>query len=210
MRSLLHESALIPSPAARFLLTPNAFLATLLLAVSLGVAAEDKPPQWVVDARQSGQALGGQLKQALTSAVESDGLVAAVEVCQIQAPLIAERVSDDSIEVGRTALRVRNPANSADAWERRILENFERQMARGEDPAGLETFAVRHVDGKRRGHWMKAIPTGGMCLSCHGSQLDPQVQQTIDQRYPQDQATGFSQGSLRGAFSVEITLPDTD
>lgn len=185
-------------------------LAAVLLSKSFAVMAEDAPPDWVLEARQGAQSLGGQLIQALTGAIEQDGLVAAVEVCQIQAPAIANRVSTDPMDVGRTALRVRNPGNAADAWEQRMLEDFEGRMARGEDPAGLEAFAIRHIDGQRQGHWMKAIPTGGLCLSCHGSDLDPELQQTIDQRYPQDRATGFEPGSLRGAFSVRIDLPDSD
>lgn len=185
-------------------------LAAVLLSASHVVLAEDAPPDWVVEARQGAQALGGQLIQTLTGAIEQDGLIAAIEVCQIQAPAIAGRVSTEPMDVGRTALRVRNPGNAADAWEQRMLEDFERQIANGKDPADLEIFAIRQIDGQRQGHWMKAIPTRGMCLSCHGSELDPELQQTIDQRYPQDRATGFEPGSLRGAFSVRIDLPDSD
>jgi len=203
-RSCRHQPARQPHPVVPLL------LAAVLFSASQIVLADDEPPAWVVDARQRAQALGGQLKQALTGAIEQDGLVAAVEVCQIQAPTIADGVSTESMRVGRTALRVRNPANAADAWERRILEDFEHQMASGKDPAGLEVIAIRHVDGQRQGHWMSAIPTGGMCLSCHGSSLDPELQQTIDERYPQDRATGFEPGSLRGAFRVRFDLPDSD
>ncbi len=203
-RSRRPQSTRKPHPVMPLLLAAGLFSATQI------VLADDEPPGWVVDARQGAQALGGRLKQALTGAIEQDGLVAAVEVCQIQAPTIADGVSTESMHVGRTALRVRNPANAADAWERRVLEDFERQMASGKDPAGIEAFAIRQVDGQRQGHWMGAIPTGGLCLSCHGSSLDPELQQTIDQRYPQDRATGFEPGSLRGAFSVRIDLPDPD
>jgi hypothetical protein len=172
--------------------------------------AEDAAPSWVNEARQGAQALGGQLLQALTGAIQQDGAVAAVEVCQHQAPAIAERISTDHMTVGRTALRVRNPGNAADPWERRILEDFQQRIAQGEDPAKLEVFAIRRVDDQRQGHWMKAIPTGGLCLTCHGNELDPELQDAIDQRYPADQAVGFSAGSLRGAFSVRVELPEPD
>jgi len=182
----------------------------LLLSMVLNASAEDAPPAWVDEARQGAQALGGQLQQALSGAIRQDGVVAAIEVCQHQAPAIADRVSSESMAVGRTALRVRNPRNEADPWETRILQDFQRRMAQGEDPSSLEIFAIRHVDGQRQGHWMKAIPTGGLCLTCHGSELDPELQATIDQRYPDDRAVGFSAGDLRGAFSVRVDLSEPD
>jgi hypothetical protein len=184
--------------------------ALICLSVSFAASAEDTPPEWVIEARQGAQALGGQLKQALTQAIEEDGLGAAVAVCQIDAPGIADRVSTGNLTVGRTALRVRNPDNAADAWEQRVLEGFERRIAAGDDPASLELFAIRRHGGERQGHWMKAIPTGGLCLACHGNDIDAELKATIDQRYPLDQATGFEPGSLRGAFSVTVDLPESD
>ena len=50
---------------------------------------------------------------------------------------------------------------------------------------------------------MKAIPTGGLCLQCHGEVLDPAVAGKIAELYPDDQATGFIDGDLRGVFWVE-------
>lgn len=179
----------------------------IVLSVSLTAIADDAPPGWVIEARQGAQALGGQLKQALTRAIEEDGLSAAVAVCQVEAPDIADRVSTGNLTVSRTALRVRNPDNTADAFETRVLEDFERRIAAGEDPSALESFAIRRDGDERRGHWIKAIPTGGLCLACHGNDIDPALRQAIEDRYPSDQATGFEPGSLRGAFSVTIDLP---
>ena len=51
----------------------------------------------------------------------------------------------------------------------------------------------------------KAIPTAAEpCLMCHGSGLDPALKAEIDRLYPDDQATGFKAGELRGAFTVTI------
>jgi hypothetical protein len=49
---------------------------------------------------------------------------------------------------------------------------------------------------------MKAIPTGDVCLLCHGAQLAPGVSQVLTELYPEDKATGFSMGDIRGAFVV--------
>jgi len=50
----------------------------------------------------------------------------------------------------------------------------------------------------------KAIPTAAEpCLTCHGSGLDPALKAEIERLlYPDDQATSFKAGELRGAFTV--------
>jgi hypothetical protein len=53
---------------------------------------------------------------------------------------------------------------------------------------------------------MKAIPTGEICLACHGESISPDVATAIREAYPQDQATGFSLGDIRGAFTLSKPL----
>lgn len=183
-------------------------LAAAALLAAAGVLAQDAEPAWVAQARSSAAELGGQLQQALQAAMREGGPVSGIEVCRLQAPAITEAVSGERIEVGRTALKIRNPGNAPDAWETRVLEQFKRRLAQGEAPERVETFAVRR-DGKRRwGHWMRAIPTGPLCTACHGQSLDPEVAEALDAAYPEDRARGFAPGDLRGAFSVEVKLVD--
>lgn len=183
--------------------------ATIIALAAAAASAEDPAPTWVDEARAGAGALGGELKQALQAAITEGGPVAGIEVCRIRAPEIAQDVSGQGREVSRTALKVRNPDNAPDSWEARILEDFERRLAAGEAPGQIETFAVRRQGERRFGHWMKAIPTQGLCTACHGKDLQPDVAEAIDDAYPQDQARGFSVGDLRGAFSVEVEL-DSD
>ena len=41
-----------------------------------------------------------------------------------------------------------------------------------------------------------------LCLSCHGNVLAPEVANHIEEAYPDDQATGFEIGDLRGVYWV--------
>ena len=50
--------------------------------------------------------------------------------------------------------------------------------------------------------FMKAIPPGAVCLKCHGTDLSPEVTAKMTELYPQDKATGYKEGDLRGAFVV--------
>jgi mono/diheme cytochrome c family protein len=154
------------------------------------------------EARAHAKNLGMSLKSALQASMKADGPVAAIDVCHLQAPEIARQASQNDWEVGRTALKVRNQGNAADAWETQTLEAFVSRLEAGEAPDSLEASAT--VDGEFR--YMKAIPTGQVCLACHGSELAVPVAKKIAALYPQDQATGFKAGELRGAFTLRKKL----
>jgi hypothetical protein len=186
-------------------LTVSAFA---LLASATAFAETETEPAWVEEARGGASALGSQLQQALQSAIRDGGPVAGIDVCKHQAPAIADKVSSERIEVGRTALKLRNPDNRPDAWERQVLIDFKRRLAAGESPGRIETFAVRNQGDQRVGHWMKAIPTQGMCTVCHGQAIAPDVAAAIDAAYPEDEARGFAEGDLRGAFTVRVELDE--
>jgi hypothetical protein len=176
-------------------------------AALIAVSVQAGPPRWVELARESASHLGKQLKADLTAAIQASGPAGGVEICQARAPGIAKSLSRDGLSVGRTALRLRNPDNAPDDWERAVLERFERRTRAGADPASLEHWTVEDADGRRVGRWMKAIPMQPQCATCHGTDVAASLAQTISDLYPEDRATGFEVGELRGAFTVEVELP---
>jgi hypothetical protein len=93
-----------------------------------------------------------------------------------------------------------------DGWETGVLESFEERKAAGE-PVDTMAFAeVVEVDGAKQFRFMKAIPTGQVCLACHGTEITPEVKVALDEQYPGDQARGYSLGDIRGAFSLSKPL----
>jgi len=180
-----------------------------LFATALAHGAEPSP-EWVDSARAAASGLGMNLKQELQAAISEGGPVQGIETCRIRAPEIAQEQSGPALRVGRTALRVRNPDNTPDAWERAVLEDFEQRLAEGADPAGLQAWIETEIDGRRTGRWMKAIPTQPLCLTCHGETLAPALAEAIQDAYPEDRATGFAVGDLRGAFTVDVALDADD
>jgi hypothetical protein len=166
-------------------------------------SAEDLAPEWLTRSRQLAQQLGTELKAELSSALASTGPTGAIQVCRTRAPEIAAQLSRESgAVVSRTALRVRNPANAPDVLQRAILEQFADDLAAGRTEMPLEAAVEINRGGKIEHRYMRAIPMDAMCLACHGPQLAPEVASAIAKAYPADQATGFEQGQLRGAFSV--------
>lgn len=68
--------------------------------------------------------------------------------------------------------------------------------------AGMHQADV--VGGEQR--LMTAIAMAQPCLACHGRAIEPELAALIDQRYPDDQARGFGEGELRGAFTLRRSL----
>lgn len=155
------------------------------------------------EARQAVQALAGKLQTEMKSAMEAGGPVQAIGACNTEAlPLTAQVSQEQGLQISRTALRVRNPDNTADAWEQRVLQSFiERQQA-GEPLKGMMHSEIVEEEGRKVFRMLQAIPTQTQCLGCHGDKLDPKVAEKIDTLYPDDEARGFKAGELRGAFSI--------
>jgi hypothetical protein len=186
----------------------NRPLAVLLMGAMfcplLANAAEEAMwPEWVGKSRELSTQLGKELKGELGAAIEKGGPVAAIDVCRTRAPAIAARLSAESgARIGRTALRVRNAGNAPDDLERAVLEQFAGDLAAGGIEGPLEAaFEIKREGGIER-HYMRAIPTEALCLTCHGETLAPELAAAIAREYPNDQATGFKLGELRGAFRV--------
>jgi hypothetical protein len=158
-------------------------------------------------AQQATQRLAKALASRLKASMRVGGPLAAIDTCHVEAPGITETTGEaEGLVVARTALRVRNPANTPDEWEQTQLERFSTALAEGAAPGSLS--ALERVDtggGDHVWRYMQPILTGGLCLQCHGDVLAPEVAAAIAERYPNDQATGFALSSLRGAFTVTIT-----
>jgi len=154
-------------------------------------------------ARKLVQDFAARLRSELKAAMQAGGPEAAVSVCNQAAPQIAkDKAAETGWSVGRTALRLRSPANAPDGWERTVLDMFADKAAKGAELASLEHYEPVTVDGKSVFRYMKAIPTQKPCLTCHGGKIDASLERKIREFYPEDQAVGFSLGELRGAFTI--------
>ncbi len=196
--------------------------AALAIAAGIGVAAGgdharageaqaatgDVPKAELEQARGLVKGFFTELKGELQAAIKEGGPAHAIGVCEEVAPSIAGKMSEQSgWAVGRTALKVRNPRNSPSVRERAVLMEFKQRHAEGESFKKMENAAVFEESGRRYLHYMKAIPTQEVCLACHGSNVKQPVQEAIEAQYPADAATGFEEGSLRGAFTFVKPLP---
>lgn len=142
-------------------------------------------------------ALAKALMAELTAAVAARGAAGAIDVCSERAPALAVEVGKEhGLRVGRTAARLRNPRNDAPAWAAQAVG------AADAAAAGAMRFAGPGGEfGVLQPIWL--VP---LCVQCHGApdQLADGVAAALRQRYPEDRATGFLPGDLRGWFWVEV------
>jgi len=139
--------------------------------------------------------LKANLKTALISGM-AGGPADAIAVCKTEAPRIAGELSVDGVVMGRSSHKLRNHENVAPAWVTPIIVTY---AANG----GALTPTGVDLGGGRYGY-VEPIMTQPLCLSCHGSSLHPDIAAKIGELYPDDQATGFSEGDFRGVFWVEF------
>jgi hypothetical protein len=181
--------------------------ASMLLLLTATVSASSVEER-IAKSRQAVKEFASELKGELLAALQEGGPVNAVSVCSRKAPDIAGRISKDKgWEVGRTSLRIRNPENAPDGWQQKTLETFEERRKSGEDLATMEHSEVVTAQGKSIFRYMKAIPVGELCLTCHGKDLAPDLTAKLRELYPEDRATGFSLGEIRGAFTITQPMP---
>jgi cytochrome c553 len=179
-------------------------LAAVLLA-ALPATADDLLPE----ARKVATMVPPKLLSVLTVEIEKGGPEGAIGVCREKAPEMAKAASQQTgWAIRRVSLKNRNPKAVPDAWERAILEDFDRRAAAGESPATLEKGEVVTEDGKKSYRYMKALPTVELCTKCHGApeKLSPAVKAKLAELYPQDKAAGYAVGQIRGAMTIRKPL----
>jgi hypothetical protein len=172
-----------------------------MLSSSFVIASDNS--ELTNETRDAIKALAAELKGTLQTAMKAEGPVKATAVCSVQAPKLAQKVSaEKGMEVARTSLKVRNELNAPDAWELAVLEQFEQRKAQGEPVKAMEYSEVTQHNGNEVFRYMKAIPADDVCLICHGEKIAEPLAAKLNQLYPNDQATGFKKGDIRGAFTV--------
>ena len=135
-----------------------------------------------------------QLSGRLMEVMKSEGPAAAIEVCSKEAAKFATNVSEQhGVKIGRTARKLRNSANVPPAWATKLV------TADAADPQFVD------VDDHTVGALLP-IKLQQKCLACHGPEesLAPAVKDQLVKHYPDDEATGFEEGDLRGWFWVEV------
>ncbi len=139
-----------------------------------------------------------ELLRNVASAIQRGGVDHAVTFCNAKAMELSDSLSISyQAKIERLSDRNRNPANaiqtSADSAAWKALKSGERNfVARGDDRS---VFYYKPI--------LLGMPT---CLKCHGGKpdIDESTGRLISQMYPEDRATGYRMGELRGMWKIEF------
>ncbi|MCB2206482.1 DUF3365 domain-containing protein [bacterium] len=185
--------------------------ATMLLAGCSGNTAldEGKQQQAEAKARDAAQELAGTLMGEVQKAMKENGPSGAVLVCAEKAQPLTNEIADRyGVTLRRVTTKPRNPLDAPDDYEQNILAHFASMQEKGTldfKTTHSETVTENGIQVLR---FMKPLTIKKPCLACHAAaeELDANVRQALADRYPDDQATGYSAGDLRGAISVTVPL----
>ena len=183
-------------------------LPSLLVGCASGPSAEEQAAM-AADARKAAgtliQKLGGELK----TAIADKGPEGAISVCKERAPQIAAEVSKQfNFDTKRVSPKNRNPAGVPDTWEAEAQAGLEKRLAAGEKPETLDTWQVVSTPSGKQFRYAKALPVQPLCLTCHGdpAAIPDGVKARLAADYPQDKATGYGPGMVRGIVSIKRAL----
>lgn len=182
-------------------------LAATLSVVALSASADDAA--LIAETRQTALGIPPKLLQMVQEEIDKGSVHGAIEACSDKAPKMAAAASQRTgWSIRRVSLKNRNPKAVPDPWESAALEDFDRRRAAGESPANIETVEIVTEGNQRVLRYMKALPTQALCLNCHGDEtrLTPEVKARLAELYPDDRATGYSEGQIRGALTIKRPL----
>ena len=176
-------------------------LAALTVAPS-AIAGDERALE--VEARGLAGEFAARLKPELQAALQEGGPVHAIGVCADKAPAIADALSAESgWLVKRVSLKARNASRAIpDRWEVAVLEALEKRREAGEPAAALNYSETTSSHFR----YMQAQVVEGVCLTCHGKELSADVRKALHEYYPDDTATAYDLGEVRGAISLSKPL----
>jgi hypothetical protein len=189
------------APSAEPAAEPTAEPAAAPALAAVPPATPGLPPD-LARTTAAAKTLGKTLKGRVQQSMKADGPAATVRVCADEAQGMTAMVqAQTGVRVGRSSLKLRNPANAGPGWVQDWLRAHDAEPAASIEPLRL---IVDTPEGKVA---RVALPVavGAPCMVCHGPSetIPAEIRTVLDERYPDDAATGYAAGALRGAIWAE-------
>ncbi|MBL9169193.1 MAG: DUF3365 domain-containing protein [Verrucomicrobiales bacterium] len=173
--------------------------------------AQEIPPALKQETVKRGKAITsetfGLLSSNLVSVLKTGGISNALPFCSaVASPLVGGVAKKHGVLLRRVTHKPRNPANRANEAELKVLSQFEASLA-----------ASTNLPQPMVVQWMPdqvtflapIVINNSVCLQCHGrvgKDLSPEQTGLIRRLYPQDEATGFVTGQLRGIWRIDFPM----
>lgn len=189
------------------------FLAVVGITLSLAAFAMDAPAQedtllkLTDESRKVALQVSQELKTQLVREMQLSGPVRSLLVCKYSCP---EILSAQSRKTGWRVVAVSlKPRNSSlgmpDAWEQKVLADFDNRADKGEKADTLEFAEFVSEPQARYFRYARVMMVERLCLPCHSSRdkLPQAVKAQLALDYPFDKAVDFSVGQVYGIVSIK-------
>ncbi len=142
------------------------------------------------------------LGKNLGNAIKSGGAANAVSFCSEKALFLTDSTAKShKVKIKRVSDKNRNILNEATGKELAYINKSKKLISEGSEPKP-QVFAS---DNKVVIYY--PIIVNQMCLKCHGNiskDIETKTYETIKKLYPEDKATGYNVGDLRGIWVVTM------
>ena len=186
---------------------------TLLIAISIFGASCSSKQQKAAELSQSidtfallqkGDTISAQVQKVLLSnvmqAIKSGGPEYAVTFCNERAvPLTDSLAKANNCIIQRVSDKYRNPANKLTEYDQEIWKQLN-------SSSPVNPILVAE-NGKMV--FYKPIKIAmAACLTCHGTtgkEMNEKTAKIVNEKYPDDLATGYQEGDLRGLWKITFS-----
>ncbi|MFN4762672.1 DUF3365 domain-containing protein [Gillisia sp. Q332] len=181
----------------------------LLVLVFLGMLScdnkltEKEKQEYTNKGNEISQATFKALGEKLTEQMKLGGPDQAIPFCNVAAIPITQQLSEEfDVIIKRTSDKLRNPENKPSERELEIINMYHKLISEER-----EMTPIVEVDKNNNKHYYAPIMLKVNCLACHGKVeefVSLKTDSIIKSLYPNDKAIGYSEGDLRGIWSIEF------
>jgi len=163
--------------------------------------SKEEEQAFISKGKEITQASFKELSSNLMEQMKLGGPVQAVPFCNHEAMPITNKMAEKfKVTIKRTSDKIRNPKNKASVRELEIINKYQYLLNQGE-----ELTPIVELDKNNQKHYFAPIQLNSKCLTCHGKleeKLSVKTDSLIKSFYPNDKAIGYTEGDLRGIWSI--------
>ena len=171
-----------------------------LISCSNGFSEKEKQ-EYVVKGKEIAQASFNELSSQLMTQMKAGGPAQAVPFCKEEAaPILAKLSSKYDATIKRSSDQLRSCKIEPTERELEIINTYNILNAEKK-----ELKPIVKIDEANKKHFYAPIIVKANCLVCHGKvneTMSVKTDSIIKSIYPFDIATGYSEGDVRGVWSI--------
>ncbi len=165
--------------------------------------SEKEKQQYLTKGQEITSATFKELSGNLMKQMKAGGVEKAIPFCNQNASSLTDELSKKyNVEIKRTSDLLRNLNNKSNDRENQIIENYKKLISEEK-----ELKPIVEIDSLNSKHFYAPIIVNSKCLACHGKinkTMTIKTDSIIKSLYEFDTATNYSEGDLRGIWSIKF------